>query len=156
MFRGSRAWRSILLALLTVVAVAADQDARRDFDRAAALLSSGEESQALISYFDFLRRYPQTKLAVEAQFQVAEIYRRSRQWEKALAEYRKVLKLDDKEKILYPETTFQIGDCLFKLKKFPEARIEWEALIRRFPKSDAAQQARVNLAAIPSNTEVSP
>ena len=48
--------------------------------------------QALTAYNLLLREYPQSKETVEARRQIAHIHRRDDKWDKAIAEYKLIIK----------------------------------------------------------------
>ena len=122
------------------------QDATRDFERAEALLKAGSEDQALISYTDFLRRYPGHARQDDAQYAIAEIFFRKRNYAQALKEYRKIYRTPESSSDRWPDATLRSGDCLAKLGLNAQARVEWSAVVRRFPRSEAARAASAQLA----------
>jgi TolA-binding protein len=124
-------------------------DALRDFERARALFDSGREGEAILALTDFLRRYPGHLRAAEAQFLLAETHFGRREYDTALIEYRKVLKYNARTTERLADATIRAGECLLKLGKVEEARIEWEAVRRRFPASSAARRADEFLAGLP-------
>lgn len=126
-----------------------EQDAKRDFERATALLQNGQESQALVSFTDFLRRYPEHKLVGDAQFFIGEIFYRQRKYAEALHELQKVKDLLKGGSQRTPDAFVKIGECHLKLGKTDRARIEWNAVKRRFPGTAAALQADVLLKGLP-------
>lgn len=124
-------------------------DAKRDFDRANALLEKGEESQALISYTDFLRRYPRHALVGDAQYALGEVLFRQRRYRQALDEYLKVKDVMNGKSPKIPFAYLRIGECHQRLGDTERAKIEWNAVIRRFPETPAAEKARIFLKGIP-------
>lgn len=148
-------WASLGLFTMALHA-AAPADVARDFSRAEKLLSAGQEKQALLSYHDFLRRYPKDARAVDAQYAVGEIHFQRREWEQALSEYRKVFALGINNSARQADATYRIGEVLYRTKKVDEARIEWEAVLRKFPRTDAARRAQLGLGYLPKKNEVKP
>lgn len=126
-----------------------EQDAKRDFERAAELLKNGQESPALVSFTDFLRRYPDHKLVGDAQFFIGEIFFRQRKYAEALHELQKVKDLLKGESQKTPDAFVKIGECHLKLGSIDRARIEWNAVKRRFAGTPAALQADVLLKGLP-------
>lgn len=128
---------------------ALEESATRDFERAQALIEQGQESQALVSLTDFMRRYPKHRLSGEVQFYVAEVYFRQRKFREALDEYAKVRALSGEKGVKIPYAILRKGECFHKLGENVKAQIEWNALVRRYPDSPAAGQARVLLKGLP-------
>jgi TolA-binding protein len=62
------------VALVSSQIQGVESEESRDFTRAQDLLKGGKESEAMISLSDFLRRYPTSLLADDAQFSIAEIF----------------------------------------------------------------------------------
>ena len=120
-------------------------DAARDFERAESLVKSGHEDQALLSFADFLRRYPGHEKVDDAQFEIAEIYFQKRNYSQALTEYRKVFRIPESSSNYWADATLRAGDCLEKMGYLPQARVEWSAVVRRFPRTTAAQTAEGKL-----------
>ncbi len=126
-----------------------EQDAQRDFTRATELLQNGQESQALVSFTDFLRRYPEHKLVGDAQFSIGEIFYRQRKYPQALNEFQKVKDLLKGGSQRTPDAFVRIGECHLKLGNVDRARIEWNAVRRRYLGTAAAMQADVLLKGLP-------
>jgi TolA-binding protein len=124
-------------------------DEQRDFTRAAELLKVGKESEAFISLTDYLRRYPTSHLAPEAQYLVADLFFKQRKFQEAAGEYAKVFRFGMLGVDKAPWASVKIGECWYQLKQFDRARIEWEAVKRKFPNSEASDAARAHLAGVP-------
>jgi len=124
-------------------------DSKRDFERAQELMKLGKEQEALLSLTDFLRRYPQNSLSSEVQFLMGELFFRQRKYEEAINEYLKVHKfgLSGNEKA--PWASLKVGESWYQLKHLDRAKIEWQAVRRKFPNSEAAEVARSHLAGVP-------
>lgn len=138
----------LLCVLLSVEAAWARResaDARRDFERAVELAKTGKESEALVSLTDFLRRYPESSRAVEAQLLMGEIEFRRRNFETAINELKKTLKYKKYEKTFVAEAYYLIGECWMRMKKYDRALIEWRALMRKFKGTPAADKAELKI-----------
>lgn len=128
---------------------AAKPDATRDFKRAMDLFEAGRENEALVSYTDFLRRYPEHALAPDAQFHLGELLFRQRKFNDAISEYLKVRDIAGKKNSpKVADAVLRIGQCYSKLRRADRAEIEWNALLRKYPNSPAANQARIELKGI--------
>ena len=122
----------------------------RDFERMGVLMQAGKESEALLSATDFLRRYPKSERADDAQFVLAEVYFRQRQFHTALEEFSKIPTMRNSGLDKVPDAGLRMGECWLSLGDKQKSRIEWEAVLRKYPKSPAASAARLRLAGIGS------
>jgi TolA-binding protein len=137
------------LALLGMPLYAFSQDTpdvEKDFSRAVELIKSGRESEALVSLTDFLRRYPESKLCDDAQLMVGRVYLKQRNFTSAAAELEKVFLYKDSDRLA--EAAVDLGQSWIKLGMSDRARIEFEAVLRRFPKSESATEAKTFLAGL--------
>lgn len=93
----------------------------------------------------FLKKYPQSSLAGNAQFWVAESYYAMGDYVKAIAEYQI---LSEK----YPthprirEAIYKQGAGFQKLKKYPEAKLFYQKVIANYPNTPEALKAQARLA----------
>ncbi|MEO5667241.1 MAG: tetratricopeptide repeat protein [Bdellovibrionota bacterium] len=120
-------------------------DLQRDFSRAEDLFKSGQEDAAIVSLTDFLRRYPSSDLADDAQYLLGEIEFRRRNFDSAIRELKKTLNYRGKGGDRVADAYYLVGDSLAHLGKTEDARIEWEALRRAYPHSPAAGRAALKL-----------
>jgi TolA-binding protein len=133
--------RGLFLATFFSLAAIADSLAQRDFEIAKALYSSGKESEALVSFSDFLRRHPADLLADDAQFLMGEIYFHKRQFQEAVNEYRKVSRFQKGDRLA--DAYLRVGESQQRLGNFRAALIEFEAVRRRYPKGDEHDRAEI-------------
>lgn len=124
-------------------------DEQRDFTRAADLIKAGKESEAFISLSDVLRRYPSSQVAPEAQYMLGELLFKQRKYQEAAGEFSKVYKYGTLGVEKAPWASIKIGECWYQLKMYDRARIEWEAVRRKFPNSEASDAAHSRLAGVP-------
>jgi TolA-binding protein len=88
---------------------------------------------ALLSFHNLERDYPDSVFVNDALVQEAEIYKnRLRDYGRAAALYQKLLDLG-----MEPSDRFQyeLSDCYFRLNNFEQARIEFENLLKSWPDS---------------------
>ncbi len=116
-------------------------DAERDVIRAQNLLDQGRESEALLSFSDFVRRYPKDYFVGDAYYGMGEVFFRRKQYNDAIEYYRKIIKLGSQKTKRIEDAVVRVGECLDAQGKTDEAIVEWEALLRRFPKSAGAVRA---------------
>jgi TolA-binding protein len=124
-------------------------DVQRDFARAQTLMQAGKEDDALVSFSDFLRRYPNDALSDDAQFAIGDLYFRRRKFDVALREFRKVLDYGITKSDRIADAGVRMGECFVQLREPERAQIEWEAVRRRFPKTEAAARAGLLVAGLP-------
>lgn len=104
-------------------------------------LSSGNLPMALQQFQDYLRFYPDTDLAGNAQYYVGEVYYRQGKYQEAVQAYDQVLER-------YPRGNktaaahLKKGFALVELKDRDAGMRELRELVRRFPASEEAKIAR--------------
>jgi len=98
-------------------------------------------------YEDFMKKWPRDQLNGEAHFGRGETFYAEDKCREALAEYGKVIG-DYPKSASAPNAYLRSGDCFAKLKMKDEARLALEELIKNYPRSPAAKEARARLAAL--------
>jgi tol-pal system protein YbgF len=120
------------------------QDPGQLYDQAALDLTQGRYSMALDGFRDFVRRYPTTELADNAQYGVGECFFAQTQFDSAGVEYAQVEKRwPQGDKV--PAALYKQGLCEEKLGHADPAKKILEDLVKRFPLSGEAQLARERL-----------
>jgi tol-pal system protein YbgF len=115
--------------------------ARRLFDRAMQSWKKGEQGQAVLELEELVRAHPEDPLAGAAQFWIGEAYFAVRDYERAAVEYRRSLELAPRGKET-PQALLRLGLAYRAQRREPEARATFDQLVRDFPKSEAAVEAR--------------
>jgi tol-pal system protein YbgF len=115
-------------------------NALRDFNAAKYDLASQE-------FADYLKFYPNTELAGNAQFYVADLAYRQGNYEQAVQEYNKVLELYPGGNKA-PAAQLKKGFALLELGRRNDGVRELNSLIQRYPRSLESDQARKRLAAL--------
>lgn len=111
--------------------------ARQAFDR-------GQFEVAREQFLEFLKRFPKSKIADNAQFWIGEIYYREKWYKKAIMEYQKVIeRYPNGNKV--PAALLKQGLAFFNLKEKASARLILKEMIRKYPKSNEAKIARKEL-----------
>jgi tol-pal system protein YbgF len=129
-------------------AAAAGPDPTQLYDQATQDLTQGRYAMALGNYRDYLRRFPDTDLADNAQYGVGECFFAQAQFDSALVEYNRVgarWPTGDRA----PAALYKTGLCQDRLGRGADARKTFENLVKRFPQSGEAQLARDRLATKP-------
>jgi tol-pal system protein YbgF len=118
-------------------------DAQELYDAALGAYRRGSMSTARTGFQEFLRSAPQHRLAADAQFYVGETY--AREPERAIEAYDRVLEL-------YP-TSARAPTALLRIGKLEagrgnrtQARARFNELVRAYPRSTEATEARTELA----------
>ena len=125
-----------------------DVEAERMFAAALTQLRSGNDGQAALQFTEFVTQYPSHPQAAAAQNYIGEAFYRQRDFRQAAAEFQKTV---DNYTQAPPvsEALLKIGLCQRALGDAAAAKAAWEQVIKQFPKTDAARQARTLLAAKP-------
>lgn len=116
------------------------------FDLATRDLTEGRYPLALQGYRDFLRRYPDTELADNAQYGIGECFFAQAAFDSAASEYAKVdagWPKGDRA----PAALYKLGLSQERLGRSAEAKKTFEDLVRRFPSSSEAGLARDRIGA---------
>ena len=122
--------------------VAAAQPPSEDasYQSAFDLLKIGQYDKSIQAYGDFLKRFPGSPHADNAQYWLAEAYYLTHRYEPAISEYNKLVGS-------YPESPkltqalLKVGYSYHELGKIPEAKAALEDLKLRYPGTTAARLA---------------
>jgi tol-pal system protein YbgF len=116
------------------------------FDLATRDLTEGRYPLALLGYRDFLRRYPDTELADNAQYGAGECFFAQAAFDSAAAEYAKVDAQWPKGDRA-PAALYKLALSQERLGRAAESRKTFEDLVHRFPSSSEAGLARDRIGA---------
>lgn len=118
------------------------------YAKAFDALKSTDYAGAIARFRDFLRAYPQSQLASNAQYWLGEAYYVNHDYDDAASAFRAVGEQ-------YPQSP-KVPDALVKLgltqidqKKLTDARTTLKQVVQRFPGSDAAKLAASRLQSLP-------
>ncbi len=99
---------------------------------------------AILSFNDLIVTYPDNSLRESAQFLMADIFYTQKDFRGALAEFEALIAAVPRgEKV--PDALVKIGLCQKDLGDTERAKRTWERVVRDYPASVAARQARVLL-----------
>jgi len=99
---------------------------------------------AILSFNDLIVTYPDNSLRESAQFLMADIFYTQKDFRGALAEFESLIAAVPRgEKV--PDALVKIGLCQKDLGDTERAKRTWERVVRDYPASVAARQARVLL-----------
>ena len=121
-------------------------EADRIFVAALAKLRAGDDGQAALEFTEFVTQYPAHPQAAAAQNYIGEAFYRQREYRQAMGEYQKTVATYT-QAAQVSEALLKIGLCQRALGDSAHAKTTWEQVVKQFPKSDAARQARTLLAA---------
>lgn len=124
-------------------------EADRMFALALAKLRGGDEGQAALEFTEFVAQFPGHPQAAAAQNYIGEAYYRQRDYRQAMGEFQKTVD-GYTQAAQVSEALLKIGLCQRSLGDPARAKASWEQVVKQFPKSDAARQARSLLAARPA------
>ena len=107
-------------------------------------LRANADDAAILTFYDLIATYPESPLRESAQYLVADVYYKQKDWRGALAEFEAlVAALPRAEKA--PDALLKIGLCQKSLGDSARAKRTWERVVREHPTSAAARQARALL-----------
>jgi tol-pal system protein YbgF len=116
----------------------------RLYETARADYVAGQWSSAINGFEAFLRAFPRSEQADDAQLYIGETYFAQNQWPEAIGAYNQVVQM-------YPGTNsvpvayYKRGLAEERLGQLDAARASWQAAAADFPDSDAGRLARQNL-----------
>ncbi|HJU70461.1 MAG TPA: tol-pal system protein YbgF [Paucimonas sp.] len=124
-----------------------EQNEQKAYDAALASFKAGDYRNAGASFFDFLRRYPQSGYAASAQYWLGNTYYAQRDYRNAITAQQVVVKnYPDSPKA--PDALLNIASCYTELKDKSTARKTLETLVAQYGDSPAAQTAKQRLTSL--------
>ncbi|MBP1633668.1 MAG: tol-pal system protein YbgF [Acidobacteria bacterium] len=117
---------------------------QRLYDMAWADYAGGQYSLAIRGFEEYIKSFPKSELAGDAQFFIGETYYVQGQYREAVAAYDQVVANYPAGKKI-PDTYFKRGLALNALGQTDRARESWEYVLKNFPNSDAGRLARQRL-----------
>ena len=132
-------------AVVPAASPSRNAEADRMFAAALAKLRGGDDGQAALEFTDFVVQYPAHPQAAAAQNHIGETYYRQRDYRQAMEEFQKTVD-GYTQAAQVSEALLKIGLCQRELGDAARAKASWEQVVKQFPQSDAARQARTLLA----------
>jgi tol-pal system protein YbgF len=112
-------------------------------------LRAGSYSTAITGFRDFLKSYPQSSLAENAQYWLGEAYYVNHDYDSAAEAFRTVLKkYPDARKA--PDALLKLGYTQFEQKQYGAARSTLTSVTQKYPGTDSAKLAADKLRRIPA------
>lgn len=117
------------------------------YDEAFGFYKAANYERALVSFRDFLKKYPDSGMAVNAHYLMGNAYFALEDFKRSIASYEVVVsKFESNAKV--PDALLNIAGCQQKLTDIAAARKTLKQLIAKYPDSQAAAKAKKRLAAL--------
>jgi tol-pal system protein YbgF len=116
----------------------------RMYEQAFADYAAGQFSLAISGFEQFLKTFPKSELADEAQLHIGETHYAIGKFAEAIAAYNQVIQTYPASNST-PQAYYKRGAAQERVKDLESARASWEYVIRTWPDSDAARLAKQNL-----------
>ncbi len=116
----------------------------RLYETAQADYFAGQWSSAISGFEAFLRAFPRSEQADDAQLYIGETYFAQNQWSEAIAAYNQLIQSYSGTNSV-PVGYYKRGLAQERLGQIDAARASWEAAAKSFPDSDAGRLAKQNL-----------
>jgi len=117
------------------------QSPQRMFETARADYYAGSWSLAISGFENYIRTFPKSDLADDAQYYIGETYYSSSRFREAVTAYDRVIANYPTSNTL-PDAYYKRGLALNSLKEVAQARESWEFVVKTYPDSDAGRLAR--------------
>lgn len=116
----------------------------RMYEQAFADYAAGQWSLAISGFEQFLKTFPRSEMADEAQLHIGETHYVAGKYQDAIAAYNQVIQSYPSSNSA-PQAYYKRGAAQERTKDVDAARASWEFVIRTWPESDAARLAKQNL-----------
>jgi len=108
------------------------------------LLKEGRYAQSISAFEKFMKSYPSSSYADNAQYWLGEANYVSRKYQSALREFKRVIEgYPDSPKI--GDAMLKLGFTYYELKQYDKSRKILEQVVKRFPKSTVSRLAQTRL-----------
>jgi tol-pal system protein YbgF len=120
---------------------------KKSYDAAMQLFTSGDYKGAATALQDFVRRFPESAYASNAQYWLGNAYYAQRDYKNAIAAQEAVV-ANYGSSAKAPDAMLNIASSYTELKDKKNAKKALQQLVSKFPDSTAAQAAKDRLAAL--------
>lgn len=117
------------------------------YETSMSFFRGGRFEQAMDGFKNFLKEYPKSDRADNAQFWIGECYMSLRQYEQAILAYQEVIKKFPKGNKV-PNAMLRQAVAFLEIKDKTSSRLLLKKIIKQFPKSSEAKIAQTKLKAI--------
>jgi tol-pal system protein YbgF len=129
----------------TITTGAEDQAA---YNRAFDALKSADYTGAIAQFKDFLRLYPRSALADNAQYWLGEGYYVTRDYDASVLAFRTVVEQYPQSRKA-PDALLKLGYAQYELRHLGDSRATLSQVVQKYPGTDAAKLAAERLTKIP-------
>ncbi len=126
---------------------AVDPNEQRTYEAAMALFKSGDYKAASTALNDFVRRYPGSGYAANAQYWLGNAYYAQRDYKNAI-NAQEVVAANYRDSAKAPDAMLNIASSYAELKDKKNAKKALQSLVAKYPDSSAAQAAKDRLAVL--------
>ncbi|MGI9201522.1 MAG: tol-pal system protein YbgF [Woeseiaceae bacterium] len=113
---------------------------RDNYQVALELLRDERYDQSAVSFQEFLVSFPDSQLAANAQYWLAESYYASDEFEKALEDFARVIE-NYPQSTKVPDALLKMGYCNYSLQRWDDARTALSRVQSDYPTTTAARLA---------------
>lgn len=114
------------------------------YDSSLNLYKEGKYESAIDGFKDFLKKYPKSDRADNAQYWVGECYMALKQWDQAILAYQQVVSKYPKGNKV-PNALMRQGLAFIEIKDKTSAKLLFEKVIKNYPSSSEAAVAKKKL-----------
>jgi len=125
------------------------QPAEASFAAGVTNFRNREYGQAVLDFLDVVAKHPSHELASAAQYWIGEAYYQQRDYRQALVEFRRSADWPAPNGKA-ADALVRTGLCYQNLRESAQAQTAWRRVVREFPGSPAAEEARLLLAGKPA------
>jgi tol-pal system protein YbgF len=119
-------------------------DPKQLYDAAYLDLTKGKYDLAVTGFVNYLKYFPETELADNAQYWLGECHYAKKNYTKAAIEFHKVLEnYSSGDKV--PSALYKLGLSLLELKSAGQANKYFQELIEKYPNTEEAKLAKEKL-----------
>ena len=128
----------------SVAVSGSDKDGGKQYSAAFDLLKQGQYSKSIAAFDSFLKTYPDSKYADNAQYWLGEANYVSRQYKTALDAFQTLIaKYPESKKI--PGAKLKIGYTYYELKNWSASKDALTQVIKQYPDTTVASKAKDRL-----------
>ena len=119
-------------------------DPKQLYDAAYLDLTKGKYDLAITGFVNYLKYFPETELADNAQYWLGECHYAKKNYTKAAIEFHKVLEnYSTGDKV--PSALYKLGLSLLELKSVGQANKYFQELVDKYPNTEEAKLAKEKL-----------
>ncbi len=117
------------------------------YDATLSLYKEGKYEEAATGFKNFIKKYPRSDLADNAQFWIGECHMSLKQYEQAILAYQMVIKKYSKGNKV-PNAMLRQALAFYEIKDKTSAKLLLKRIIKKYPNSNEAKIAKVKLKTI--------